>query len=73
MRRRLMPLSAFVGVTALTIATLSSATDLDAFIRNKDIRKEYYGSEFPAATWVQARNASGADIPAPEVINSGMR
>ena len=31
------------------------ATDLDAFIRNKDIRKDYYGSEFPAATWVQVQ------------------
>jgi enamine deaminase RidA (YjgF/YER057c/UK114 family) len=31
------------------------ATDLDAFIRNKDIRKEYYGADFPAATWVQVQ------------------
>jgi enamine deaminase RidA (YjgF/YER057c/UK114 family) len=31
------------------------ATDLDAFIRNKDIRKEYYGTTFPAATWVQVQ------------------
>jgi 2-iminobutanoate/2-iminopropanoate deaminase len=31
------------------------ATDLDAFIHNKDIRKEYYGHEFPAATWVQVQ------------------
>ena len=31
------------------------ATDLDAFIRNKDLRKEYYGSDFPAATWVQVQ------------------
>ena len=31
------------------------ATDLDAFIRNKDIRKEYYGIDFPAATWVQVQ------------------
>ena len=30
-------------------------TDLDAFIRSKDIRKEYYGSDFPAATWVQVQ------------------
>ena len=28
------------------------ATDLDAFIAAKDIRKAYYGSEFPAATWL---------------------
>jgi enamine deaminase RidA (YjgF/YER057c/UK114 family) len=31
------------------------ATDLDAFIKNKDIRKEYYGGDFPAATWVQVQ------------------
>jgi enamine deaminase RidA (YjgF/YER057c/UK114 family) len=30
-------------------------TDLDAFIRNKPIRKEYYGTDFPAATWVQVQ------------------
>jgi enamine deaminase RidA (YjgF/YER057c/UK114 family) len=31
------------------------ATDLDAFISNKDIRKEYYATDFPAATWVQVQ------------------
>ena len=31
------------------------ATDLDAFIQNKEIRKEYYASSFPAATWVQVQ------------------
>jgi 2-iminobutanoate/2-iminopropanoate deaminase len=31
------------------------ATDLDAFIANKQIRKEYYGSDFSAATWVQVQ------------------
>lgn len=31
------------------------ATDLDAFIQNKEIRKEYYGTDFPAATWVQVQ------------------
>ena len=30
-------------------------TDLDAFIHDKAIRKGYYGSEFPAATWVQVQ------------------
>ena len=30
-------------------------TDLDAFIANKQIRKEYYGADFPAATWVQVQ------------------
>lgn len=29
------------------------STDLDAFIRHKAVRKSYYGSDFPAATWVQ--------------------
>ena len=29
------------------------ATDLDAFIQNKDLRKEFYGTTLPAATWVQ--------------------
>ena len=31
------------------------ATDLDAFIHNKAIRKEFYGDTFPAATWVQVQ------------------
>jgi len=31
------------------------ATDLDAFIRNKEIRKEFYGKSLPAATWVQVQ------------------
>ena len=31
------------------------ATDLDAFIRHKGIRKEFYGSTLPAATWVQVQ------------------
>jgi enamine deaminase RidA (YjgF/YER057c/UK114 family) len=30
-------------------------TDLDAFIANKEIRKEYYGAGFPAASWVQVQ------------------
>jgi len=29
------------------------ATDLDAFIQNKDVRKQFYGANTPAATWVQ--------------------
>ncbi len=28
-------------------------TNLDAFIGNKDVRKEYCGKDFPAATWMQ--------------------
>ena len=31
------------------------ATDLDAFIQNKAIRKEFYGKSAPAATWVQVQ------------------
>ncbi len=30
-------------------------TDLDAFIKNKEIRKEIYGRSLPAATWVQVQ------------------
>lgn len=29
------------------------ATDLDAFIKHKALRKAMYGDAFPAATWVQ--------------------
>jgi len=29
------------------------ATDLDAFIQNKEVRKQFYGDNTPAATWVQ--------------------
>jgi 2-iminobutanoate/2-iminopropanoate deaminase len=29
------------------------ATDLDAFIQYKDLRKAFYGRDLPAATWVQ--------------------
>lgn len=31
------------------------ATDLDAFIKAKGIRKEFYGQTLPAATWVQVQ------------------
>jgi 2-iminobutanoate/2-iminopropanoate deaminase len=31
------------------------ATDLDAFIRHKDVRKAFYGEDLPAATWVQVQ------------------
>lgn len=41
----------FANVTKETIF----ATDLEAFIHNKDIRKEFYGQLFPAATWVQVQ------------------
>ena len=31
------------------------ATDLDAFIQNRAIRKEFYGQTLPAASWVQVQ------------------
>src|SRR5688572_16258634 len=31
------------------------ATDLDAFIQNRAIRKEFYGQALPAASWVQVQ------------------
>ena len=31
------------------------ATDLDGFIRNKQVRKAYYGDVLPSATWVQVQ------------------
>lgn len=31
------------------------ATDLDAFIQVRSIRKEFYGGSLPAATWVQVQ------------------
>jgi enamine deaminase RidA (YjgF/YER057c/UK114 family) len=30
-------------------------TDLDAFIKNKDVRKEFYGADFPSGSWVQVQ------------------
>lgn len=45
--------------TGLTFANVVKesvlVTDLDAFIQHKDIRKEFYGKSFPAATWVQVQ------------------
>ncbi len=31
------------------------ATDLDAFIKTKELRRDYYGETVPAATWVQVQ------------------
>jgi len=31
------------------------ATDLDAFIENRTIRREFYGESLPAASWVQVQ------------------
>jgi len=41
----------FANVVKETVFT----TDLDAFIQNKGIRKEFYGKTLPAATWVQVQ------------------
>ncbi len=41
----------FANVVKETVFT----TDLDSFIRNKGVRNEYYGHDFPAATWVQVQ------------------
>lgn len=30
-------------------------TDLDAFVLHKAVRKQYYGTRFPAASWVQVQ------------------
>ena len=30
-------------------------TDLDGFIENQELRKQFYAGEFPAATWVQVQ------------------
>jgi 2-iminobutanoate/2-iminopropanoate deaminase len=38
------------------------ATDLDAFIKNKDIRKQHYAADFPAATWVQVSRLYTPDL-----------
>jgi 2-iminobutanoate/2-iminopropanoate deaminase len=39
------------------------ATDLDAFIKHKALRKDMYGDAFPAATWVQV-----ARLYTPELV-----
>jgi len=31
------------------------STELDSVIKYKDVRKIYYGNEFPAATWVEVK------------------
>lgn len=41
----------YANVVKETVYTL----DLDAFIRSQDIRKQFYGNTFPAATWVQVQ------------------
>jgi 2-iminobutanoate/2-iminopropanoate deaminase len=38
------------------------ATDLDAFIQNKELRKNFYGQEFPVATWVQVQRLYGPSL-----------
>lgn len=36
-------------------------TNLDAFIANKEIRKQYYGNDLAAATWVQVQRLYSPD------------
>jgi len=38
------------------------ATDLDAFIANKELRKPFYGEHLPAATWVQVQRLYDASF-----------
>lgn len=45
------------------------ASDIDALIKHKDVRRIYYGDDFPAATWVQAQRLySPAHVVEVEVI-----
>lgn len=52
-------LDATLKANGLTFANVVKenvyATDLDAFIANKDARKAFYGANLPAATWVQVQ------------------
>lgn len=41
----------FANVVKETVYT----TDLDAFIKNEDLRKPFYEGTYPAATWVQVQ------------------
>jgi 2-iminobutanoate/2-iminopropanoate deaminase len=41
----------FQNVVKETVYT----TNLDEFIHNKDVRKEFYGDAYPAASWVQVQ------------------
>jgi len=36
-------------------------TDIDAFIKHMEIRKQYYGTTMPAATWVQVQRLYSPD------------
>lgn len=52
-------LKATLEANGLSLADVTKenvyATDLDAFIQNKAIRREFYGEAMPAATWVQVQ------------------
>ncbi|HTA65862.1 MAG TPA: Rid family hydrolase [Xanthomonadaceae bacterium] len=52
-------LDATLKANGLTFANVVKenvyTTDLDAFIADKDLRKPFYGTTFPAATWVQVQ------------------
>ena len=38
------------------------ATNLDSFIKHKDILKEFYGNSLPAATWAQVERLYVASL-----------
>jgi enamine deaminase RidA (YjgF/YER057c/UK114 family) len=52
-------LKQILGANGMSFANIVKenvfAKDLDAFIQSKEIRKEFYGQSFPAATWVQVQ------------------
>jgi 2-iminobutanoate/2-iminopropanoate deaminase len=37
-------------------------TDLDAFNEHRDIRKRYYGNDYPAASWVQVSRLNTPEL-----------
>ena len=37
-------------------------TSLDSVIKHKEIRKNYYGKDFPAATWVEVKRLYNPDL-----------
>ena len=52
--RQLQTILAANGLTFADVAKENVyATDLDAFIAQQDVRKPYYGTWVPSATWVQ--------------------
>lgn len=37
-------------------------TALDSLIKYKDLRKTYYGKQFPSASWVEVKRLYNADL-----------